>query len=983
MFNTVENLCLPEIVMVADLLKTHSENPVVIEKVIKIFASLYGSSEKQEYNTIQFLIEKLSYFLFLENESYVTLILSDMYPGFAEHHIQLCSDIGILDRLKYLTTVENPELRHNAINACSAFASTDSDYDEQQRDSDPILLQWIIDLLSMENGELTDIILNLVDTDRIIELAITTESVLFDILLTLLPEYPDKVLETLIYPLQNNSKPDVREKAMSILLKKGYHFSLNQLFQEDYIPRHLGRILNMMIKADSSIIDDLFDSNWISTTIVDEPNYSYDCDKIVLFFMTLGSIDQSRLPLWMDRGLLDIMETIYKSEDNLNDHLLSNICVVLNKILKDVESIPKMTNFKPRLLALLNYLSHCKCTSFDIQAVSISLMSKHFGAEVTEAISNPIYGSKHDVCDSPFLPTEHHRCLMELQLLSLLSTIRNKESWWLKVQDPDIAKKWKDEALIQGCSIEIIDYAINILKASKSDICESRFGLLQKDIVKRTVSSDNSIDSKLLGTFLEQVAILENDTNENKDWHPFSNEQVRNLIHPSLYCLVYKKSKILPLNLRKGVHFLPDNESLFKNVKTALPPKFESEIDQLYASTAFQWIPSEFFIDKNGEVRITSYINNLNPVIYKEMYRTVEKIFERFIPMFEIVLGSECELYIQQPFKDYDSDDFRSEAEKEYMRAKQNDYPEQGVPDEVVHKENTCQVEESPSQIVNEQKVDDTLLKKKRNRFTSIPVLYEPVENKKVPVDLTGRSVQVIVKMANIHLTSENPQYNGGSWHIEGTPNESIVATGIYYYDQENITTSNLAFRTVCRSARYSNFDYPERDNAQEMVFGFSGSVEVDKTQCLGSIECKLGRCIVFPNKYQHQVQPFELKDKTKPGHRKILVFFLIDPNIRIVSTAHIAPQQLDWYQIDQLNQLPSEICDEIKSMVDGTFTDAEAKQYRLELMKERSLNESHFQQNIAFGSFNSRSILQHYLVMYIIPLIDSIQPMRLILNLC
>ncbi|KAJ2985328.1 hypothetical protein HDV02_000602 [Globomyces sp. JEL0801] len=144
-----------------------------------------------------------------------------MYPGFAEHHIQLCSDIGILDRLKYLTTVENPELRHNAINACGAFASTDSDYDEQQRDSDPILLQWIIDLLSMENGELTDIILNLVDTDRIIELAITTESVLFDILLTLLPEYPDKVLETLIYPLQNNSKPDVREKAMTILLKKG------------------------------------------------------------------------------------------------------------------------------------------------------------------------------------------------------------------------------------------------------------------------------------------------------------------------------------------------------------------------------------------------------------------------------------------------------------------------------------------------------------------------------------------------------------------------------------------------------------------------------------------------------------------------------------------------------------------------------------------------------------------------------------------
>ncbi|TBU44511.1 hypothetical protein BD309DRAFT_990242 [Dichomitus squalens] len=48
--------------------------------------------------------------------------------------------------------------------------------------------------------------------------------------------------------------------------------------------------------------------------------------------------------------------------------------------------------------------------------------------------------------------------------------------------------------------------------------------------------------------------------------------------------------------------------------------------------------------------------------------------------------------------------------------------------------------------------------------------------------------------------------------------------------------------------------------------------------QELGSIVAKEGKCVVFPNIYQYRVQPFELADKTKPGCRKILCFFLVDP---------------------------------------------------------------------------------------------------------
>jgi hypothetical protein len=56
--------------------------------------------------------------------------------------------------------------------------------------------------------------------------------------------------------------------------------------------------------------------------------------------------------------------------------------------------------------------------------------------------------------------------------------------------------------------------------------------------------------------------------------------------------------------------------------------------------------------------------------------------------------------------------------------------------------------------------------------------------------------LQVIVKLASIELTLDNPRYLGWSWHVEGMKNEHIVATSIYYYDAENTTPP------TCRSAR-------------------------------------------------------------------------------------------------------------------------------------------------------------------------------------
>jgi hypothetical protein len=116
--------------------------------------------------------------------------------------------------------------------------------------------------------------------------------------------------------------------------------------------------------------------------------------------------------------------------------------------------------------------------------------------------------------------------------------------------------------------------------------------------------------------------------------------------------------------------------------------------------------------------------------------------------------------------------------------------------------------------------------------------------------------------------------------------------------------------------------------------------------QELGSVETTQGRCIAFPNIYQHQVQPFRLEDPTKPGVRKIFVAFLVDPTYTIPSATTVAPQQREIIHeamlvadgSSLLDRLPTELIDIISGGNDGTMSRAEAEAYRLELMDERTV---------------------------------------------
>ncbi|KAJ7211938.1 hypothetical protein B0H12DRAFT_1276184, partial [Mycena haematopus] len=211
------------------------------------------------------------------------------------------------------------------------------------------------------------------------------------------------------------------------------------------------------------------------------------------------------------------------------------------------------------------------------------------------------------------------------------------------------------------------------------------------------------------------------------------------------------------------------------------------------------------------------------------------------------------------------------------------------------------------------------------------------------PYFLRGKTIQCIIKLANIHLTAQNPEYKGGSWHVEAMLNERIVASGIYYYEEENISESRLAFRVATGSPTYHQ---QHDDMCMEILYGLKRRGQC--VQDLGSIATTAGRALAWPNVYQHCVAPFRL-DPTKPGHRKILAIFLVDPSIEpIPSATNIPPQQADWIfdtlreANDDSNSLFYRLPLEILSLICDNLPDAfmtldEAEEYRLELMDERT----------------------------------------------
>ena len=256
------------------------------------------------------------------------------------------------------------------------------------------------------------------------------------------------------------------------------------------------------------------------------------------------------------------------------------------------------------------------------------------------------------------------------------------------------------------------------------------------------------------------------------------------------------------------------------------------------------------------------------------------------------------------------------------------------------------------------------------------------------------RGLQVIVKIASIELTPDSPEFPAGGWHIEGQMNEHIAATALFYVDCENVTPSRLYFRQPTSMYESDNFQYEQGSYSYlECLYGTGLSMSGSEClQNLGSVETKEGRVLAFPNTLQHKVGSFRLQDPTKPGHRRFVALWLVDPYQRIVSTANVPPQQRSWWldsifsgklegqpelRVELLqvlskrdpdgalkaiedamkaSKLPEELAEMIAQHVaedDWPMSLEEAKEHRLKLMEERTAFKDDVNNNAFVGTYS------------------------------
>ncbi|KAK3311855.1 hypothetical protein B0H66DRAFT_584262 [Apodospora peruviana] len=564
----------------------------------------------------------------------------------------------------------------------------------------------------------------------------------------------------------------------------------------------------------------------------------------------------------------------------------------------------------------------------------------------------------------------------EVAMMILVDRLTDKPNWHDKVFNDEIVAKWRNEALnlpedavysiiVQDKQNLMIPQRTRLITEKAFDNCVAELKA-KAEFFKNTgliyTLNGNRVNEypepktftvgKTLTVIKSDTVVssdLHHDQASEPDWHPWTNEMVQDLIHPSMYPFVYDRSKFIHREVVRVSNAI-EKWSGKGDVPSRDSEESADGAPDVYWSEKYQWLPANLSFQVDSTVKFASYVNNLHPKKYPDIYGVIEKVIDIAIPAWDHALTG------QVLVKDLEDDNgFNAETLAAVGREKgpiqltgrelndEKDIMNRGISaGEALEEEGDAELLEKATIQLKWEKIRD-------------PIIPEPKDYHK--------GLQVIVKMESIELTPDKPEFPAGGWHIEGQLNEHIVATALYYLDSENVTHSTLSFRMQTSS---------EQEELQMRL----GPV-TSKDPCVqdyGSVETVQGYLLAFPNTFQHRVSSFGLKDPSKPGHRRFIALWLVDPNMRIISTGNVPSQQLDWWfealvgpnsqtvkgempaDILQLlveqgdaaakltqsrtRRLPREILDMICRAglnVEGPMTDDEARQHRISLMEERS----------------------------------------------
>ncbi|KAJ7860519.1 hypothetical protein B0H13DRAFT_2073789, partial [Mycena leptocephala] len=365
------------------------------------------------------------------------------------------------------------------------------------------------------------------------------------------------------------------------------------------------------------------------------------------------------------------------------------------------------------------------------------------------------------------------KLIAELRMYELSWVLRSKPDWQRKASDPQILAKWRREALDQQESIgfdkrmteKMIDYVLAEL-TGYAKIADNERGI-ERGCFDAIWYSDRVISNDVTERLKIAVSTLENVPQTEKDWHPGSNGQVLDLVHPSLYCIVYGRTHA----------YLPAQPRVPDNLLPVVAPTFEELEADWAISEVFCWMPSDFYVGMDGSVKLVSpYINNLHPAQHQPLYRVIEEILSGFIPMFDRVLG------------DIDNQNLATTTSRVSAGCIWGDEGREGRPDYQEYLEET-----GDEEIMEEKEWYDSQKIFPEAKFT-LASWRRPFRQFRCVEGRFNASSNSPIFISPLN-TLNMPAAVGTS----RMANEHIVASGIYYYDEENITESRLSFRVPTR----------------------------------------------------------------------------------------------------------------------------------------------------------------------------------------
>lgn len=179
------------------------------------------------------------------------------------------------------------------------------------------------------------------------------------------------------------------------------------------------------------------------------------------------------------------------------------------------------------------------------------------------------------------------------------------------------------------------------------------------------------------------------------------------------------------------------------------------------------------------------------------------------------------------------------------------------------------------------------------------------------PRSLRGRELQVIPKIVEYRL--EAGETHEGVWHVEGMSHEHIVATCVVVLERDEcLRGGELSFKRPYTLEEAGHLFWSISQSRPRFI----EKIVDEGTIPAGTVATPQGRVVVFPNSHIHRLNALTVAAGASGGRRRVIVFWVVDPDVRIASTREVPPQQ-------------------------GVMSRENALEIRLSLMEERRLHKA------------------------------------------